>query len=316
MEQTETLRLSIIIVTYNPRSDILSWALDGIEEQTLDRSDYEVVVVDNNSFPPLIAEDLNKGRTLPLRVVREERQGITFARYRGILEAKSDLIVFVDDDNRIHPGYLENALRIAAENPKLGAFGGKIFAKMEDDIPEWKKVFIEYLGVRNYGEEAIISNEDRWGEWEPAGAGMVLRKQLAMAYVKFIDDFPVAKRLGRKGSKTLLSCDDSLIARLGYRIGYYCSYQPVLQLDHFMKKGRFDLRYLMKLMQGYGRSLVILEEILGKSHACPSFWESIIDLYQKMKFRIKTQGKAGLIMWFWDLGWNRQLRHKSKTMRS
>src|SRR6185369_18013044 len=93
--------ISVIIVTYNPREDLLNWALDSLEAQTLAKSRFEVIVVDNNSSPPLTAERLSAGRTLDIRLVREQRQGIMFARWAGITAARAELLVFVDDDNHL-----------------------------------------------------------------------------------------------------------------------------------------------------------------------------------------------------------------------
>ncbi|MFX0201426.1 MAG: hypothetical protein ACFFCW_35365, partial [Candidatus Hodarchaeota archaeon] len=131
-------------------------------------------------------------------------------------------------------------------------------------------------------------------------------------YVKFIDNFPDACQLGRKGQNFLLSCEDSLIARLAYPLGYYCSYQPALKLKHYMKKDRFRLNYLMRLMEGYGSSYIILEKILGRSFETPSLLNSITSLCIKLIWRVMTIGRAGFIIWFWDLGYNCQLRKADK----
>jgi len=40
--------ISVIVTTYN-RSDLLSGCLESLVNQTLDKTQYEVIVVDNNS---------------------------------------------------------------------------------------------------------------------------------------------------------------------------------------------------------------------------------------------------------------------------
>src|SRR5688572_5547939 len=95
---SNNLDLSIILCTYNPRRDILAKALDAVDKQTLPKSRWEFIVIDNNSSPALTEEELSKGRTLPLRLIREPRQGNVFARQTGLAAAKAELLLFVDDD--------------------------------------------------------------------------------------------------------------------------------------------------------------------------------------------------------------------------
>src|SRR5262249_21674737 len=153
---------------------------------TLLKSEFEVVICDNASSPALDAAELNGSRGLNLRVVREERPGVTFARCTGISAAAAELMVFADDDNGLDPDYLEESLRIAAASPHLGAFGG--LARLRCDIPvaPWKEKLLPYLGVRDWGPEVITSSEDAWGPWEPIGAGMVFRRDAGTEFVRVI----------------------------------------------------------------------------------------------------------------------------------
>src|SRR5690606_11159031 len=98
--------VSVIICTANRRMDIVQRVLDSVDQQTLAHSRYEVIVVDNNSSPPLAIEELRKEREMTLRLVREPRQGLSYARIAGIREARGGLFVFVDDDNFLDGKYL------------------------------------------------------------------------------------------------------------------------------------------------------------------------------------------------------------------
>jgi glycosyltransferase involved in cell wall biosynthesis len=302
--------VSVVIVTYNPRSEIFSKVMSALAGQSLGRIHFETLIIDNNSSPPLSEEELRHKFSIPVRVVRELRQGNVYARSRGILEAQSDLIVFVDDDNVLEADYLETAVRIADESPLIGAFGGKLVGVFEGEIPAWKKALLPYLGVRDHGDEVITSNENKWGEWEPPTAGMVLRKDVGRKYVEFLKSHPNAGSLGRKGKKHLLSCEDSLIARLAYPMGYSCSYQPSLSLRHYVRRQRFSTLYLLRLMEGYGRSYVILENLLGCSFDVPSKLEVFRDLLKGLRYDATTHGRVGVIMWFWKVGYYRQLREQ------
>lgn len=302
--------VSVIICTANPRMDIFQRVLDSVDQQTLAHSRYEVIVVDNNSQPPLSAESLRKDREMTLRVIREPRQGLSFARCAGINAASGKLFVFVDDDNFLDNRYLEAALKIAEENPEIGAYGGISEGVLERPIGKWKTKLLPYLGVRDYGKEPITSKNDHWGQWEPIGAGMVTRRDVAETFRDLVESVPHAGNLGRRGSD-LLSGEDSLFARIANRLGYACSYQPSLKLQHFIKKGRLKLWYLAKLIKGHGRSYVVLQRVLGR----PAESFGVAMLIARLGYRLKTAGTIGAMMWFWDLGYMTEARqpHKEKA---
>lgn len=90
------IMISVIIPTY--RDDIrLNKCLRSLYEQTLDFSQFEVVVV--NNFP----EDVIKIRErdlfgLNFRIISESLPGSYAARNRGIKEAKGEILAFTDSD--------------------------------------------------------------------------------------------------------------------------------------------------------------------------------------------------------------------------
>jgi len=291
--------ISVVICTKDPRMDIFSRMLDSIETQTIDPALYELIIVDNNSTKPLDAATLKGNRKIinPI-VVREPQQGLSIARCCGIAKARGELFVFVDDDNFLAPDYLEQCLKIFQTEDRIGMFGGIAEVELEKPIAKWKNVMLPYLGVRNYGDKPITAFADHWGEWEPIGAGMAGRREVVLKFVEMFHSLPDAKQLGRSG-KSLLSGEDSLFARAAHRVGYSCSYQPALKLKHFMKKERLKLRYLSKLMEGHGRSYVLLHRALGK----PTDPLKVRTAVARLGYRVKTVGRAGFLTWFWDLGY-------------
>jgi glycosyltransferase involved in cell wall biosynthesis len=211
--------LTVLTCTHNPRFDVLGKVLDALTKQTLPFSQWEYLVVDNNCDPPLQQIELNKNRELPMRIIRESSPGVAAARRRGTAEAAADLIVMVDDDNILDPDYLQIAWDISQSEPTLGAFGGIARPHFETGIArKWQQRLLGYLGTRDFGSAVITSNQDHWGEWEPIGAGMVLRKDVARKFIQVMETVPLALRLGHNG-KSLLAGEDSLIARAAYRLG-------------------------------------------------------------------------------------------------
>jgi glycosyltransferase involved in cell wall biosynthesis len=290
---------------------VLARVLDALRSQTLPLDRWELVVIDNNSKPPLVAEDLDEGRGLPLRLVRETRQGKVPAHRRGILEARADLLVLIDDDNVFEAEYLEKALAIARENPELGAFGGIARPVIPGGpLASWQTRLLPFIGVRDYGPQPITSREDRWGPWEPIGAGMVLQRRVGLEFVRVVDTVPEAAELDRIG-RALLSAGDSLLARLSYPLGLSCSYQPALAFDHLIPRSRVGFRYLRRMMYGHGRSLVKLNRVLG----LPSEPLSLGKLMGRLLSRARYERLAGPLWWCWDLGYFVECRRRRKERR-
>ena len=100
--------LTAIICTYN-REKYIGNLLESIAANDLSKSEYEIVLVDNNctdnthkvckAFAAAHA-DVN------FRYVIEKEQGLSSARNKGIREAKGDVLVYIDDDALVDTWYL------------------------------------------------------------------------------------------------------------------------------------------------------------------------------------------------------------------
>ena len=298
-----TMAISVILCTRNPRPDLLTRTLDSLEHQQIDRFEFEVIVVDNGSRPSIQLTNISAGRSMQISVIREEQPGHIFARSAGILAARGHLIVFVDDDNFLAPDYLANAIRIGHDLPTLGTFGGIAEPEFETPPAPWKLPLLRYLAVRNHGPSPITSKQDFWGEWEPIGAGLVVRRDVAERFVQWVRDLPGVNQLGRS-DQHLMSGDDSLFSRAAHRMGYANSYQPALKLTHHIKKERFHLSYLARLLNGHGRTYVLLNQIMEKPNPKIGLWQTL----SLIGYRFRREGRVGLLQWCWDLGRHQQIR--------
>src|SRR5262249_54450874 len=153
---------------------------------------------------------------LPLRIVREPQQGVAFARFRALAEARAPILVFIDDDNCPDPDYLEAALSLCERHPEIGCFGGISRGHFERRPPFWTRPLWPYVGVRDLGEHSIASFTEEWYPWEPIGAGMVFRREVGEHFRKWFESESRAQALGRAGA-ALLSGEDSMLARSAYR---------------------------------------------------------------------------------------------------
>ena len=173
--------VSVVIPTHNPRHDYLARVVDALRQQTLAKSLWELLIVDNGSREALAVASSQssvvsqKTNIVDLswhanaRIVREEELGLTFARLRGFAEAKGELIVMVDDDNVLMPNYLETAVRIAHEHQMLGAFGGKCLPEFETKPDPWLEARGKGLGLRDRGEVPQLFPEETGGGGQETG---------------------------------------------------------------------------------------------------------------------------------------------------
>ncbi|GAB1539776.1 hypothetical protein NUACC21_24430 [Scytonema sp. NUACC21] len=123
--------ISVIIPTHNPNLIRLERVLDALRKQQLPHSCWELLIVDNASDNPQIFSSLELLWHPTARVIREENLGLTRARLAGIEASQGNYLVFVDDDNILHPEYLTQINLIFQQNPKLGAIGGKSLPEFE-----------------------------------------------------------------------------------------------------------------------------------------------------------------------------------------
>ena len=306
-----SVKVSVVLCTYNPRRDFLALALRSVGAQTLPYDDFEVVVVDNNSSPPLDADCLEVLCGRPITLVREKAQGLVHARVAGVKVTSAPLVVFVDDDNELTVDYLENAVGIAERIKELGTFGGVSIGKFEKVPGVLHSPFLPYLGIRDYGRKRIEGPCDEWGPWEPIGAGLVVRREVAEHFVEQVEADAGVDALGRKGF-ALMSGEDTYITRLAGAFDFRCSFEPSLRLRHYISFERTRWRYLRRLMYGHGSSYVALKGMFGELPVLPRrYW---LVLVKNFLYRMQNESAVKAIgMVFWDLGYRDAIVQSQRT---
>ncbi|MEQ1922824.1 MAG: glycosyltransferase [Pyrinomonadaceae bacterium] len=112
-------KYSIVIPALNEADNIAS-CVQAAAAQTINRADYEIVVVDNGSTDKTAEAALLAGAD---KVVVETHRGTNFARQRGLEECSGDLIAFLDADSRPPKDWLERA-GVWLSDPHVKAISG------------------------------------------------------------------------------------------------------------------------------------------------------------------------------------------------
>lgn len=132
------LSISVVICTYN-RAELLANSLQTLCEQTINKSDYEILVVDNNSQDGTPSLTKTFCRNYPnIRYALETRQGLSHARNRGWREAKGRYVAYVDDDCKMPARWLAVAMQII-DQIAPAVFGGPACAFYNSPKPYWWK---------------------------------------------------------------------------------------------------------------------------------------------------------------------------------
>lgn len=255
------MQLSVVIPTHNPDLGRLRRTLAALRVQTLPEAEWEILIVDNASAPALDPAAVAADAPARLRIVRETELGLTPARLRGFAETTGAIVVLVDDDNVLAPDYLAQALALAREQPRLGAWSGAIELEFEPGAVPPPAAWRSCLAERVVTADAVSGDREHHAS-TPWGAGMCLRREVCAAYAAELAGNPLRRRLDLQGG-ALLYGGDTDIAFVACQHGYTKGVFPRLRLTHLIPAHRCATAYLIRALEGHGYSSVIHEYILS-----------------------------------------------------
>ena len=245
------MKISVVVCTYN-RCEDLRMALQSLILQDFPASDYEILVVDNNSMDrtkDIVHDFVNKSNDVQVRYVFEEKIGLSHARNRGIAEAKGNIIAFIDDDARAEKSWLLKLAQVYDEEGDAGCVGGRVLLDWPVEKPSWWHPDLDevFNGI-NYSDERIALIHPRY----PYGTNISFRADVLRKVGSFKTD------LGRIGSKLLAGEETELCLRIE-REGYKVFYEPSSIVYHRVETAKLNKSYIRKRAFWHGRSYAIIE---------------------------------------------------------
>lgn len=250
------LSVSVILCVHDGAARI-STALGGLASQRAEGLSWELVVVDNASSDGSgeVARSLwaSLGSPVPLRVLREPRLGLMNARLAGFAAASGDVLVMVDDDNRLESEWLVRCARLMTEQPRVGAAGGWCRLDLKGAMaPPWFESVAHMFAVGPQGSERGDVTETRGLLW---GAGLAVRRA-ALDSLFAIGFKPlVAGRTGYDAS----GGEDSELCLALRLAGWRLWYEPMLILHHAIEPHRLTWSYVRRLAAASGRVSIRLD---------------------------------------------------------
>lgn len=241
------LRLSLIVATYN-RSASLIRALESVAEQDAPTSEWECIVVNNNSTDDTqerFAEFVAAHPDVNVRMVTELRQGLSFARNRGIRESEAEYIAIIDDDERISPNFITSYISLFDNTPDAAAAGGPIVAEYPSGRPRWMSHFTErpVANTMYFGDKVREFPDGRI----PGGGNMAMRRSAVRRYGVFDTS------LGYVGESLVGGEESDLFERLRIAEAKYY-YVPTAVMYHIIPTEKLTAEYLKRLSYNIGVS--------------------------------------------------------------
>ncbi len=235
---------TIALCTHN-HADRLVRTLADLARLKLPLQPWELLVVDNgcrDGTPDLLARHAWP-QGWQVRVVREEKLGLSNARNRALADARGEYVIFMDDDETPGPDWLCAYERlIEAQHPD--AFGGRQVVLFEDARPPWlRDEVLGFLGELNRADEIVPLTDPATPFY---GGNFGLRR----AVCERVGGFDAM--LGRKGSDNTGGEEVDFYRRL-LAAGFKVWWTPEAVIHHRIQAEKLSRRYFLDLHYRMGR---------------------------------------------------------------
>jgi glycosyltransferase involved in cell wall biosynthesis len=152
-------KVTVIIPTYN-RAYILSQAIESVLAQTME--DFDLIIVDDGSTDGTteIVRGFSDSR---IRYINQGNAGPGMARNRGVAEATSRYVSFLDSDDLWTPDKLSSCLTFLSDHPEAGGIFHDFEWRRGDEVRSsfvrsHSTEMLAWLAGESYPEGTLIPN--------------------------------------------------------------------------------------------------------------------------------------------------------------
>ena len=259
-ETHESIRASVVVCVYTEkRLPRIRAALDSIARQTM--PPWQVIVIADHN--PALRDRLAAEYPDHEIISNKFEKGLSGARNTGIEHAAGDVVVFLDDDARAQPQWLETLLGSYDDESVLGV-GGVVLADWSSPgRPAWlPDEFLWVVGC-SYRGQPEVKAEVR----NPIGANMSFRRS-AFDQAGLFDS-----SVGRTSiSSRPLGCEETEFSIRLRRLspGARIIYEPRAVVYHHVDQSRATWRYFFGRCRAEGCSKARVSRLSGASAALSS----------------------------------------------
>jgi len=237
--------LTVALCTHNHADRLARTLADLAHVQSLSQP-WEFLVIDNASSDTtsqFLATADWRPAGAEVRVIREEKLGLSNARNRALLEARGDYLLFMDDDETPDPAWLTAYEQVMLVH-QPDALGGRIEVLFEDGArPCWlQDELLGFLGKLDHGE----------ARWLTERATPIFGGNFAFRRSVFerIGNFDT--RLGRQGTANIGGEDTEIYQRL-LEHGCRVRWVPEAIIHHRIQTPKLRRSYFLDLHFRQGR---------------------------------------------------------------
>lgn len=245
---TASAAITVLLPTYNPRMDHIERVLEGLHRQTLPSTEWDLLVIDNNSNPPL-AGRLDLSWHARASIVVEPTPGKMHALANAFRLTSTPLLLILDDDTVPNADLIEQTLVIAGKFPVLGTWSTRVKLEIEDPRHPPHDRLRSLLAERLI-DEPMWSNDPLHTPSTAWGCGMTVRRAVADAYLRQTVDNPSRLQLDPVGDQPGYGGDTDL-SYTGCSIGLGMGVFPQLEITHLIPVRRCGLDYLLRNLEAH-----------------------------------------------------------------
>lgn len=152
-------KLTVIVPVWNGET-VIAHCLDALSRQTIDRADYDLIVVDNGSSDG--TADIVR-RYPDVLLLSEPTPGSYAARNTALARVGTSLVAFTDADCVPADDWLERALAAAAARPGFGVLAGRI--DLFEEGPGGARVYADYERLFSFPQENAARGNCATANW-------------------------------------------------------------------------------------------------------------------------------------------------------
>ncbi len=253
------MQISAVICTYN-RAALLRNTLQSLLNQSLNKGEYEIIVIDNASTDntkSVVDEFSSKFKDYNIKYIPEEKQGLSNSRNTGYKHSIGNYVAYIDDDAKADKYWLENISRVI-KTVAPDIFGGPIYPFYEKEKRKW---FLDKYEIRTNGDEPRFLNENEY----MSGSNIIFKKELLELFGGF------DTRLGMSGNRLNYGEEYKLINEARKKLeNAKIYYDPSIVVYHLVSPKKMSMKYF------------ISSSFRGGAIA-PLVWERRVDMLGKFK---------------------------------
>lgn len=192
-------QISIIIPIYNIREQYLRECIGSIQEQTM--QNIEIILINDGSTnnSGIICEEYAE-KDQRIKVIHQNNKGVSAARNRGIDEASSEWIIFIDPDDWVETNMCENVYKCIAKNNTDILIFTFVLNSSDKEIPHYYGDIEEFEFKSSDHELLQLSIMNSYSGFNPLVVGSIWAKVFKKDFlnknkIRFLEDLPKTQDL-------------------------------------------------------------------------------------------------------------------------